>query len=227
MDVTKINQVLFELINTPQEMDGLSLLSKIADNIITVSFFDPQYRGILDKMSYGNEGQLKEKRRSSLKQMDDTLISQFIAEIARVLKPSGHLFLWIDKFHLCNGSSHWFENTDLSIVDLIVWEKHRIGMGYRTRNKCEFLLVTQKKPTKAKGIWKSRKIPNIIKEHVITKLHPHSKPVHLQKLLIETVSEKNDLVLDPAMGSGSVFEACKLSDRSFIGGDIKLLKNKI
>ena len=37
-------------------IDGLSLLSQIKDDSISCCFFDPQYRGVLDKLHYGNEG---------------------------------------------------------------------------------------------------------------------------------------------------------------------------
>lgn len=42
--------------NQTQKMDGLVLLSKIKDETIKLAFFDPQYRGVLDKLNYGNEG---------------------------------------------------------------------------------------------------------------------------------------------------------------------------
>ncbi|MXZ03768.1 MAG: site-specific DNA-methyltransferase, partial [Chloroflexi bacterium] len=37
-------------------MDGLTLMSKLPEECIAAAFFDPQYRGVLDKLSYGNEG---------------------------------------------------------------------------------------------------------------------------------------------------------------------------
>ena len=40
-------------------------------------------------------------------------------------------------------------------------------------------------------------------------------------MLIEATTDKGDWVLDPASGGYSVFEACKLSGRNFIGGDIE------
>ena len=45
--------------------------------------------------------------------------------------------------------------------------------------------------------------------------------INLQKILIEATTDNGDLVLDPASGGYSVFEACKLSGISFIGGDIE------
>ena len=54
-----------------------------------------------------------------------------------------------------------------------------------------------------------------------TKTHPHSKPVELQRRLIAATTKDGDVVLDPASGGFSVFEACKLLNRDFIGGDIQ------
>lgn len=43
-------------VNTRLKMDGLELLAKLPTASIPVAFFDPQYRGVLDKLSFGNEG---------------------------------------------------------------------------------------------------------------------------------------------------------------------------
>jgi len=208
------------LLNHKNKIDGLVLLKGIDTESVKVAFFDPQYRGVLDKLSYGNEGVGRGKARSSLQQMDLGTIIKFINEINRVLLPSGHLFLWVDKFHLCQGVLEWFMHTDLNLVDMITWDKDKIGMGYRTRRKSEYLIVFQKKPIRAKDVWKSHSIPDVWTEKVV-KTHPHSKPINLQKTLIEATSNEGDLILDPAAGGYSVFEACKIINRNFIGGDIE------
>lgn len=208
------------LLNYKNKIDGLVLLKSIDTESVKVAFFDPQYRGVLDKLSYGNEGVGRGKARSSLQQMDLGTIIKFINEINRVLLPSGHLFLWVDKFHLCQGVLEWFMHTDLNLVDMITWDKDKIGMGYRTRRKSEYLIVFQKKPIRAKDVWKSHSIPDVWTEKVV-KNHPHSKPINLQKTLIEATSNEGDLILDPAAGGYSVFEACKIINRNFIGGDIE------
>ena len=78
--------------NSQLRMDGLTLLKSLEDYSISAVFFDPQYRGILDKMNYGNEGE-RQIERSKLIQMDEKKIISFVLEINRVLKSSGHLFL--------------------------------------------------------------------------------------------------------------------------------------
>lgn len=192
------------LINKKLNIDGVELLKQIPDKYLKVTFFDPQYRGILDKLSYGNEGKSRGKDRSDLPQMSEDIIKTFLKEIERVLTPSGYLFLWVDKFHLVEGVNSWISNLNMEIVDLITWNKMKIGMGYRTRRKSEYLLVIQKLPKKAKSTWILHNIPDVWDEKVV-KTHTHSKPIELQKQLILATTNEGDLVCDPASGGFSVF----------------------
>lgn len=207
-------------LNKKIKSEGLSFLKKLPSKITPIVFFDPQYRSVLEKQHYGNEGE-RQKLRATRPQMKDQTISQFIGEINRVLSPSGHLFLWVDKFILCeNGVHKWLEKTELSIVDMITWHKKRIGMGYRSRRCSEHLLIIQKKPKRAKGVWSLHDIPDVWLEKV-KRTHAHNKPIMLQKKLIETASNQGDIIVDPASGSFSVMESCKLSGRHFLGCDIE------
>lgn len=208
--------------NTKLTIDGEILLQNLKSGSIDLCFFDPQYRGVLDKMRYGNEGETQ-KGRSTLVQMSEETIKRFITEISRVLKPSRYLMLWIDKFHLCEGVGAWLDSTSLQIVDLITWDKGKMGMGYRTRKQSEYLLVVQKKPLKARDTWKLHNIRDVHYERIPQaelKCHPHSKPKGLQKLLIESCTNIGDLVCDPAAGSFSVFECCKELGREFVGTNL-------
>ena len=206
-------------VNQKNKLNGLDLLLNIRESKIKVCFFDPQYRGILDHLNYGNEGKLRCKGRSSLSQMSEDQIMTFIKEIDRILVPTGHLFLWIDKYHLCNGVTGWLTGTNLNIVDLIIWDKGKLGMGYRSRRKSEYCIVIQKTPKRAKGIWKTHNIPDVWEEKV-QKNHPHTKPINLQKVLIEAVTDLDDVIVDPAAGGFSVLEACIQCQRYFLGCDL-------
>lgn len=173
---------------------------------------------MLDKQKYGNEGN-RQKRRAALPQMNEAQIVSFIRAIDRVLMPSGHLLLWIDKFHLCTGTDEWLAGTALSVVDLIVWNKMRIGMGYRTRRKSEYCLILQKAPRRAKGVWLAHDIPDVWEEKPKTGF-AHAKPIGMQSRLIESLTNSGDVVLDPAAGSYSILDACRAVDRRFLGCDI-------
>lgn len=51
--------------------------------------------------------------------------------------------------------------------------------------------------------------------------HPTPKPKHFIKEIMDMTSEKDDLILDPLIGSGSTAVACKQLMRRFIGFEIQ------
>jgi len=203
-------------------MDGLKMLKLLPDESIPLVFFDPQYRSVMDKQNYGNEGKGRSKKRIELPQQTNTQIKNFLKEIERVLVPSGHLMLWIDKFILVSGVHSILEGSGLQLVDMITWNKDRMGMGYRSRRFSEHLLVLQKKPVRAKGVWVIHNIPDVWTEKIENgdKNHTHSKPVELQKRLIQATTDTHDIIIDPCAGGYSVLKACKLAGRNFLGCDI-------
>ena len=206
-------------VNVRQRMDGLVMLSCLGDEVAACAFFDPQYRGLLDKLDYGNEG-VRQVGRASLTQMDGDLIAAFVRELDRVVVRSGYVFLWVDKYHLCEGVHTWTEGTLFHIVDLITWDKGRMGMGWRTRHEAEYLVVLQREPLHAASTWHDHGIPDVWGERV-EKTHPHSKPIGLQERLIRAITQPGELVVDPAAGGYSVLEACIRCDRNFVGCDIQ------
>lgn len=202
-------------------MDGREFLAGLEPGSVAAAFFDPQYRGVLDKLAYGNEGE-RQKGRAQLSQMSEEIIIEFITGIERALRPSGHLFLWIDKYHLVEGVKPWFSNSKLDLVDMITWDKGRMGMGHRTRRVSEYLVVAQKPPRVARAVWTDRAIKDVWSEKLNgRKGHPHRKPIGLQTRLIASVTEPGDLVIDPASGSGSVARAtAQVEGRRFLGADL-------
>ena len=51
--------------------------------------------------------------------------------------------------------------------------------------------------------------------------HPTQKPVAVMEWLIKHLTNENDVVLDPFMGSGSTGVACKHLNRGFIGCELE------
>ena len=103
-------------LNRRMRMDGLKLLGKLPADSVPVAFSDPQHRGVLGKLGYGNEGKARCKSRCELAQMPEELIGEFMWGTDAALIPSGHLFLWMDKFRLCTGFSAWLAGTRLAVV---------------------------------------------------------------------------------------------------------------
>src|ERR1700761_1549336 len=207
--LTALPPDLHGMLDQRNKANGLEFLFRLPTDITSLVFFDPEYRGVLDYQGYGNEGE-RQKGRAALDQMTGDVIRQFIGQIDRVLTPRGHLMLWVDKFHVAEGITPWLEGCDLKVVDMITWDKGRIGMGYRTRRKCEYLMVIQKLPVRAKGVWTLHNIPDVWsekREKGATAQHAHPKPLGLQAQLIAATTAPGGLVIDPAAGSFSVMKA--------------------
>lgn len=203
-------------------MNGVTLLSLLNDREAKLVFFDPQYRGLLDKQKYGNEG-ARQIGRAALPQMTDRMIGFFLEEADRVLAGSGHVLLWMDKFTIASARHRqWLRGAPhLETVDLIAWDKCRIGMGRRARCTTEYLLVLQKRPTRAKGLWSDKRLKDCWHEYNDRAVHPHSKPRQLIDRLIRTTTKSGDLVVDPCAGGFGVLDACLANGRRFIGCDIQ------
>lgn len=207
--------------NARQQIEAVEMLSRIPDKIAALVIFDPQYRAVLDHLKFGNEG-ARQKARAKLPQMADDTISFLVEEAQRILRPSGHLALWIDKFSLGSGQHLKYLRRArlLQVVDLIAWNKMSFGMGRRTRGTTEYLVVAQRQPTAAKGVWTDHSLVDCWPEGRDTIRHPHAKPHVLTERLIRAVTKKGDLVVDPCAGGYGVLDACVLTKREFIGGDL-------
>ena len=59
--------------NTAQHGDALELLHSLPDGCAATAVFDPQHRGVLDHLKFGNEG-ARQRGRSELPAMTDAYI---------------------------------------------------------------------------------------------------------------------------------------------------------
>ena len=203
--------------NVAQRGDALELLRSLPDACAALAFFDPQHRGVLDKLAFGNEG-ARQRERCRLPAMGEDYIDACCREIARVLVPSGYCMRWVDTYGLCEA--HHLRVADcLKCVDLIAWDNLRPGNGYRSRRRGDYLLVLQKKPLAAKSTWRDHGIPSRWVERVDRKIYPHAKPAGLIERLIGAVTLPGDLVIDPAAGGFGVQHAALRLGREFIGCD--------
>ncbi len=207
--------------NARQRMDAVQLLEALPDRIAKLVVLDPQYRTGLDLLKFGNEGS-RQKARYGLPQMTDDTIAFLVEEAARVLKPSGHLALWLDKFSIGTGQhlKYLRRARHMRVVDLIVWNKLRTGMGRRARCVTEFLVIAQRAPQVAKDIWTDHRINDCWLESSDRRIHAHAKPFVLTERLIRAVTDRGDLVVDPCAGGYGVLAACQASGREFVGGDL-------
>jgi hypothetical protein len=70
------------ILNVAQRRDALDLLLALPDECAALVFFDPQYRGVLDHLKFGNEGS-RQRGRARLPPMSEGYIDECCRELAR------------------------------------------------------------------------------------------------------------------------------------------------
>jgi site-specific DNA-methyltransferase (adenine-specific) len=108
---------IFKL-NHQQKGDALDLLTSLPDACSPLAFFDPQFRGVLDYLEYGDES-AKQKCRARLPVMTEEYTDACLHKIEQKLKPSGYCMLWADTFNVCEGYHLRVSDTQVRGSDLL------------------------------------------------------------------------------------------------------------
>jgi hypothetical protein len=121
--------------NVAQRGDALDLLTSLPDACAALAFFDPQHRGVLDKLALGNEGA------SPTGTLRHAIAARH--QHARDLAAAG-IKRWLDTYGLCEA--HHLRVADcLKSVDLNGWRQTNIqatrsnrrhGSGRRVHRDC-------------------------------------------------------------------------------------------
>lgn len=135
------------------------------------------------------------------------------AELFRVLKPDSFclsFYGWpfIDRF-----MAAW-KAAGFRPVGHLFWEKpYTSSVGYVSARHEEAFLLAKGDPARP-----AKPLPDVLPwEYSGNPLHPTQKAVSVIQPLVETFSQRGDLVLDPFMGSGTTGLACARLDRRFVG----------
>ena len=195
-----------------------TLLRSLPDGCTPLVFFDPQYREVLDRLAYGNEG-ARQRDRCALPAMSagyiDAMLPRDRAGAAAERLPDA-LGRHVPPLHGRSPPHRRHPSTRRS--DQLGLRAP--GIGYRTRRRGSYLLVLQKPPPRAKATWRDHGIPDRWAEKVDRRIHPHAKPAGLIARLIGAVTQPGDLVVDPAAGGFTVMHAAHELGRRFVGCDI-------
>ena len=194
--------------------DCLEVMDRLIDEGVKVDCIltDPPY-GMNFKSNY-------RKEKYNFIENDDNLdfIKNYFSRCYTLLKEDTHIYCFcswhnIDKFKM------EFEKY-FKLKNIIVWEKNNTSMGDLKGSyapKHEFILYGHKGRRLRNGF----RYADIIKANrTNNKLHPTQKPVDLLEIFIKQSTDKNDVVFDGFMGSGSTGVACINTNRKFTGVEL-------
>ena len=215
--------------------DCLNAMKSIPTNSVDLILTDPPY----------NLGNFMRNRDTNLKKMRDNFfgdagwdnldydewyqsMDSFFAESARVLKTGGAAIVFMAVIKV-ESLIQCAEKHNLYYKTTGIWHKQNPmprNMNLHFINSTEaWVYFTYKKRTgtfnnKGKAIHDFYETPVTSMGEKKHGKHPTQKPVQLMEHFVTLLSEENDTVLDPFMGSGSTGVAALRNNRNFIGIEI-------
>jgi len=211
----------FEL-NKIYYMDAIEFLKKIPDNSVDLVLTDPPYN-ISKKNNFGTMERYSQYEGMDFGEWDKefNLISWIKIATQKMKSPSSIIIF--SSWQNLKIIADELEKRDISVKRVLVLKKTNPMPVNRDRlfvNSFEFM-IWGTKGTKwtfnRRGVYETGFFE--CKNNGITK-HPTEKQVKTIKELLEILTNENDIVLDPFLGSGTTAVACKQLGRNFIGCDI-------
>ena len=217
--------------------DYLSFLSSLADSSVDLIVTDPPYSTMNRRLKLGSGrivGKYADRGQAGARWFDEPafhlpeVVSVFLAECQRVLRPDRHIYVMSDPSWLPmiqSSMDRQFETSKrgkrvAGVKNLLTWNKVYMGQGYNFRRQTEFIVFASKgkRPARAKNFSDLWTIKSLRRSPF-----PTQKPVELFERMIAASKHPSDgsdfLVCDPFLGSGSSAIAALRQGCAFIGCD--------
>ena len=208
--------------------DCLEVLKKLRSESVDLVVTDPPYF-ILNTVS---KIQKEAKDWDSFEDMlaYKKFTTKYLNELYRIMKDNTSCCLFWSERHLF-AFDEIIQQTKFNLHKILIWHYPNILKGFsnkRWHNTFDFIFhlakgkVSTFNASFVKGenidVWRFPKPQfNFKKDH---KYHSTQKPLELIKRLIKILSNPNDTVLDPFLGSGTTMQACLELNRNCIGVEI-------
>ena len=130
------------------------------------------------------------------------------------------IILFYSKSSQFKFNKMYTEYSETTNVDQLLQERVRDKKGksvYKCDENGEVILGRSKKGVPLSDVWDIPYLNPKAKERVG---YPTQKPIILLEQIIKLVTDENDIVFDPFMGSGTTMVAAKMLKRRYIGVDI-------
>ena len=212
-----------------EQQDVITFLKKQPSASVDLILTDPAYSGMNQMLKLG-KGRIIGKYASKgdgqkwFDEFHDTEENYeiFLKECLRVLKPDRHIYLMFDSYSLLTLGS--IVRKIFDVKNIVVWDKVNIGLGHYFRRRHELIMFA----SKGKRALNSKDIPDVWRVKRITgHKYPTQKPTEIFELMLAGSAQKDFVVCDPFLGSGSSAIASIKYGCKFIGCDIASSSIKI
>ena len=206
-----------------QQGDCLELMKDIPDGSIDMILTDPPYlQGYKTNYRKDNRHEFSSEILNDTPQTGSRMIVKFLELSYQKLRNNSSILVF------CNTNKIDFfkqeiEKAGFKIKNIIVWVKNNHTAGDLKASfghQYEFVILANKGQRFING---NRDNDVMFFDRVAGKeqLHQNQKPVDLLQYLVEKLSDSNNTILDPFMGSGSTGVACVNTNRNFIGMELE------
>jgi len=205
--------------------DCLEVMKDIPNNYIDIIITSPPYEDI------SGAGYSAKSKDILFFKLYSEFLDKLFKEFARILKHGGQLFFNVkSKTHKKKlNTPHWIEFTEgfnlLDFKSFIIWKyagsfdstNKRFHLDYEIIYHLSKGNIVLNEDCEIKdpltSIW-------YIPHNISDRLHPTQMPLKLADRIIKIVSQKNNLILDCFMGSGTTLLSAKNLQRKCIGIEI-------
>lgn len=203
--------------------DAINFLKELPDNSVDIIITDPAYSGMNQRLKLGHGkiiGKYADAGKNNAKWFEEFHDTEenyksFLQECNRVLKSNRHIYIMFDSYSLLSLAP--IAREIFEVKNVICWDKANIGLGHYFRRRHEFILFA----SKGKRPLNSKNIPDVWKiKRVVSSKYPTQKPTEVFELMLKGSADKDFIVCDPFLGSGSSAIAAIKSNCKFIGCDI-------
>ena len=206
--------------------DCLDILPQIPDKFIDLVLTDPPYaingKGKSNEIELLHKGDVVE----FCNDWDgESMPLEWISHITDKLNVNGALLCFCSQQHRQILRDE-MENNRLRFKSIFYWVKHHGGLNPRNNfvsriEESQFFVKGKAWSWNGGGSCCNYFIENFCELNCpANNYHPTQKPTRLISHLLKTISNINDLVLDPFLGSGTTAVAAKQLGRKFIGIEI-------
>ena len=200
--------------------DCLEVMKDISDNSIDLVITDSPYKLVAGGKTSGNMGgiiapnKLTSQNGKMFKE-NDVSFGEWLPSVYRVLKEGTHFYSMVNDRNM-NEMLNESKKVGFKLLNILTWKKNNCTPNKYYMKNLEFIVLLRKgraKNINNMGNKQCIEVSNIIGN----KKHPSEKPIELMEKFILNSSDKNDIVLDLFIGSGTTAIACVNTDRNYIG----------